>query len=248
MLTYAITQQPTQGTISNFSSASGTYTYTPAANYNGTDSFNYTVSDGTTISAPATITVTVTAVNDAPVAGGDIVSTPTDTPITDTLPATDVDGQALTYTITQQPTNGSISDFNATTGAYTYTPNTTYTGPDSFTYTASDGAATSNVGTVNITVGNVANAAPVISIGDRRYTRFRYRRNDIHGAGHRHRRTAGQPHTDRHPAGRRHRHHLGDHDHHPGDRSPSPTPRRHWRAWMPAPRCPATWTPSRQRQ
>ncbi len=84
----------------------GTYTYTPAANYNGTDSFNYTVSDGITTSAPATITVTVTAVNDAPVAGGDIVSTPTDTPSTRRCPPPTSDGQTLTYTITQQPTNG----------------------------------------------------------------------------------------------------------------------------------------------
>ena len=70
-LTYAITQNPTKGTISNFNAATGAYTYTPNANTSGVDTIGYTVSDGTTTTAPATITFTVSAVNDAPVAGGD---------------------------------------------------------------------------------------------------------------------------------------------------------------------------------
>ncbi len=51
-------------------------TYTPAANYNGADSFTFTVNDGTVTSAPATVSITVTAVNDPPVANPQAVSTP----------------------------------------------------------------------------------------------------------------------------------------------------------------------------
>ncbi|WP_170295687.1 Ig-like domain-containing protein, partial [Mycolicibacterium phlei] len=71
--------------------ADGTYTYTPAENFNGTDNFTYTVSDGT-YSDTGTITITVTPVNDAPVAGDDTVTTEEDTPYTGTLPISDADG------------------------------------------------------------------------------------------------------------------------------------------------------------
>ena len=51
--------------------ADGSFTYTPNANFNGTDSFTYTASDGTAASNVATVTITVTGVNDAPVAVDD---------------------------------------------------------------------------------------------------------------------------------------------------------------------------------
>ncbi|RNL99216.1 Ig-like domain-containing protein, partial [Dickeya undicola] len=60
----------------------GTLTYTPNANFNGTDTVTYTVSDGAGGVAMGTLTVTVTAVNDAPVAGADTATTDEDTPVT----------------------------------------------------------------------------------------------------------------------------------------------------------------------
>ena len=54
--------------------ANGSFTYTPAANYNGTDTFTYRASDGTATSNLATVTLTITAVNDAPVADHDSYS------------------------------------------------------------------------------------------------------------------------------------------------------------------------------
>jgi Family of unknown function (DUF6288)/Bacterial Ig domain/Divergent InlB B-repeat domain/Bacterial Ig-like domain/HEAT repeats len=64
-LTYTIVTQPAHGTLSG---TGASRTYTPAANYNGADSFTFKVNDGTVDSAVATVSITVTAVNDAPVA------------------------------------------------------------------------------------------------------------------------------------------------------------------------------------
>ncbi|NCD26835.1 MAG: hypothetical protein EOL86_14785, partial [Deltaproteobacteria bacterium] len=71
-VTYAVTQ-PSHGTVS-VNAATGAYTYTPSANYNGSDSFTFTVNDGAVASAPRTVNLAVTAMNDAPVItsnGGD---------------------------------------------------------------------------------------------------------------------------------------------------------------------------------
>ena len=59
--------------------ADGSFTYTPAANFNGTDSFTYTASDGTAVSSVATVTMTVTGVNDVPVAVNDAATTAEET-------------------------------------------------------------------------------------------------------------------------------------------------------------------------
>jgi hypothetical protein len=58
-LTFAIGTSPVHGTLSGFNAAKGTVTYTPAANYVGTDSFTFTVSNGTNTSAPASVTLHV---------------------------------------------------------------------------------------------------------------------------------------------------------------------------------------------
>ena len=71
-------------------------TYTPAANYNGPDSFTFTVNDGTVDSNVATVSITVSAVNDAPVADDQSVTTAEDTAKAITLAGTDVDGDTLT--------------------------------------------------------------------------------------------------------------------------------------------------------
>ena len=69
-------------------------------------------------------------------------------------------GYGYTFTIVSQPTNGTITNFDSATGAYTYTPNPNYNGFDSFTYQTNDGYCDSNVANVNITVNSI-NDAPV---------------------------------------------------------------------------------------
>src|SRR5205823_4903442 len=79
-----------------------------------------------------------------------------------TLAATDVDGDSLTYTVLSGPSHGTLTSFNASTGAYTYAPALNYNGPDGFTFKASDGSLDSNTAAVSITVTAV-NDAPVVS-------------------------------------------------------------------------------------
>ena len=118
----------------------GSFTYTPAANFAGSDSFTYTASDGTAVSNVATVTVTVTGVNDAPVAVDDSATTAEETPVSGSVLTndTDVDGATtLTATLVASPANGIVT--LASDGSFTYTPAANFAGSDSFTYTASDG-------------------------------------------------------------------------------------------------------------
>ena len=93
----------------------------------------------------------------APVASNQTVFTVQDTPVNITLTATSPQGYPLTYTVLTQPTQGSLS---GSAPNLTYTPNTGYTGSDSFTFRANDGVSNSNTATVSITVHGLA---PVIN-------------------------------------------------------------------------------------
>jgi VCBS repeat-containing protein len=99
-LTASLVTGPTHGTLSL--NTNGRFTYTPAANYNGPDAFTYRASDGTASSLPATVTLTVNAVNDAPVAdAGNDQTVEHEADFTLSGAGTDVDGEALTYEWTQ---------------------------------------------------------------------------------------------------------------------------------------------------
>src|SRR5206468_2388252 len=113
----------------------GSFTYTPAANYNGSDSFSYKANDGTLDSNVATVAITVSSVNDAPVAVNDTATTAEDTPVTINVVAndTDADGDALSITATSTPAHGTAT--GQPNGTITYAPALNYNGGDSFTYT-----------------------------------------------------------------------------------------------------------------
>ncbi|MBF4466463.1 Ig-like domain-containing protein, partial [Flavobacterium sp. LC2016-12] len=142
--------------------ADGSYTYMPAANFNGIDTLNYTVSDGT-LTDVGTLTITVTKANDAPVAVDDIITAIEDTLFTSTINLTandtDIDLEALTvvagtFTTTQGGTFTLAAD-----GSYTYMPAVNFHGIDTVNYTVSDGILT-DIGTLTITVTPV-NDAPL---------------------------------------------------------------------------------------
>ena len=140
----------------------GVCTYTPAADYNGPDSFTYTVSDGNGGTATGTVNVTVTPVNDAPVAVADSATTAEDTAKAIDVLAndSDVDGPALTASLVTGAAHGTVSCVAATC---TYTPAANYNGPDSFTYKASDGSLQSTSVTVSITVTPVNDAPDAVN-------------------------------------------------------------------------------------
>jgi VCBS repeat-containing protein len=159
-LTYTVVTEPEHGTLTL--NPNGTYTYTPDPNFNGSDSFTFKANDGTTDSAPAKVDITVTPVNDAPGSENSTVNTAEDTPVSDKVKVSDVDGDSLIYTLVNEPEHGTIV-FNPD-GTFTYTPNPNYNGPDSFTFTANDGQLDSSEATVEITVTPV-NDAPTANAG-----------------------------------------------------------------------------------
>jgi hypothetical protein len=140
----------------------GTITYTPVANFSGTDTFRYTVSDSTGRWDFGEVTVTITAVNDAPDAVNDSASTNEDAAVTIAVRAndTDVENDAFSVTAVTQGANGNVA-INPD-GTVTYTPNANFNGADAFTYTVSDGTGGSDTATVSVTVHPVNDAPDAV--------------------------------------------------------------------------------------
>ena len=149
-LTVELLTQPTNGSV--VTNADETVNYTPASNFNGSDSFDYTVSDGQGGSATATVTITVTAIDDAPIAVDDsAITSPNVAVIIDVLGNDeDPDGDSLTVTSVTQPTSGLVV-MNADE-TLSYTPASNFNGSDSFSYTVADGQGSTDTATVTVTV------------------------------------------------------------------------------------------------
>ncbi|MEO5917548.1 MAG: Ig-like domain-containing protein [Luteolibacter sp.] len=145
-LTYNVVSGPAHGSLGG---AAPNLTYTPAANYTGTDSFTFRVNDGTSNSTTATVSISVSAVNDAPVAISKSVTTAQDGTLPITLTGTDIDGNAVSFSIVTGPANGTLG---GTAPNLTYQPAAGYSGADSFTFKANDGTANSATATVSITI------------------------------------------------------------------------------------------------
>jgi hypothetical protein len=155
-LSIANVTQPVNGVVVN---NGADVTYTPNANFNGTDSFTYTVSDGNGGTSTATVNLTINPVNDDPVAADDTVATDEDVSVLIDVLAndTDIDGDTLSVASVTQPANGLLVN-NGT--SVTYIPNPNFNGTDSFTYVASDGNGGTSTATVNLTI-NPVNDDPV---------------------------------------------------------------------------------------
>ena len=155
-LTYSVTATSTNGTVT-IDPVTGNFTYTPNNNYNGSDSFVVTVSDGKGGTTTSQINIGVTPVNDVPVTVNQNLTTPEDTPIAGNVVASDLDGDTLSYAISSTATNGTVT-LNTTTGAFVYTPGANYNGPDTFIVTVSDGQGGTTTSTVTIGVTPVNDA------------------------------------------------------------------------------------------
>jgi hypothetical protein len=138
--------------------ADGSFDYTPAYHYVGTDSFTYKLNDGITDSATATVTINV--FNNVPVANADgSYMTLRDIPLKVNAPGvlandTDIDGDTRTAASWTGPSHGAL-DLRVD-GEFTYTPSGGYVGTDSFQYKAYDGIAYSvQPATVSLAVANM---------------------------------------------------------------------------------------------
>jgi VCBS repeat-containing protein len=159
-LSYHVVKPPDNGTLSG---SGAVLTYTPMANYHGADVLTFQVNDGELDSSIAIVTITVNAVNDAPVAQACDCRMDEDTILTVGAPGvlayvTEFDGDPLTAIKVSEPLHGTLT-LNAD-GSFTYTPNADFNGTDSFTYMVNDGETDSNVATVTIIIVPV-NDAPV---------------------------------------------------------------------------------------
>jgi VCBS repeat-containing protein len=152
-LTAVLDTGPSHGTLEL--SADGSFTYTPAAGYAGLDTFTYHANDGQAGSNVATVDLTVTAANEAPVAADDAYTTQMGVPVVVAAPGvllndTDAENDPLTAVLDTGPSHGTLE--LSADGSFTYTPAAGYVGLDTFTYHANDGQADSSVATVQITV------------------------------------------------------------------------------------------------
>ena len=148
---------PAHGTLTL---VSGVLTYTPAANYFGTDGFVYTVSDGL-LSDTAAVTITVTSVNDDPDAVDDSTTAVRDSaaaPVGVLGNDTDVENDPLLITAKTNGAHGTVAITGGGTGL-TYDPFTGHSGADTFTYTINDGNGGTDTATVSVTIAG-ENRAP----------------------------------------------------------------------------------------
>ena len=144
----------------------GTVTYSPDEDWNGKDSFHYTVSDGK-LTDTTEVTVTVNPVNDSPVANEDSAATDEDNRVTIDLLSndSDIEGDSLSISVVNDGSNG-IAEDNGD-GTVTYSPNADWNGEDSFNYTVSDGSGGTDIATVTVTVNPVDDPPVLAQIGDK---------------------------------------------------------------------------------
>ncbi len=162
-LTFDVVKDPLHGQLS------GTLPeviYHPAANYSGPDSFTFVASDGRVDSRPATVSITVTAKNDVPIAAVQSVQAEDSKSTAITLKASDADDDRLRFSVVSQPKHGTLeldSQF-ASDGKLVYTPEKGFIGPDSFTFKVNDGTIDSSPAAVAMEVVHL-NRPPVVAEG-----------------------------------------------------------------------------------
>jgi hypothetical protein len=150
-LAFAIADEPAQGTLSGTAPA---LTYTPDADFHGSDSFTFTVDDGEGGTDTGTVTIDVTPVNDPPVAVDDARTTDENEPVTVSVLAndTDADGDALTADLVDGASHGTATCAGT---QCTYRPLSNFVGTDSFTYRACDSSRACDDALVTIEVRGI---------------------------------------------------------------------------------------------
>jgi VCBS repeat-containing protein len=184
-LTAILVSPPVHGTLTL--NSNGSFTYVPAANFNGTDSFTYKANDGRHDSAVATVSITVRSVNDAPVARNVSFTINEDDILGASrgilFDALDVDGDTLTATIVSAPSHGTLQFFSD--GHFGYFPQANFNGADAFIYRVSDGHGATANGTVTIIIRPVDDPPVVgnqaLDVGFNNDRTFRLAGTDVEG-------------------------------------------------------------------
>lgn len=150
---------PANGSLSI--NPNGDFTYTPNANFNGVDSFSYTIQDIDGDQSTANVTINISPINDMPIANNDTYSTPEDTQLSADVSLNDANlfDLPVTFSVVNNASRGTLN-LNSN-GTFTYMPNSEFFGTDNFTYKITDGngdAVQANV-TINVAFNN--DAAPV---------------------------------------------------------------------------------------
>lgn len=163
LLTIAAVTSPQHGTLQpSTTSIAADFIYVPDRDYFGVDQFSYTLSDGS-LTSTASVSIMITAVNDAPIATGDVAVATRNLAVDIRVGVNDydVDSTSLVWSIFSSPLHGTVT-VSTTPGVIRYQPANSYSGPDSFSYRIFDGSLYSNVATVQITVVN-PNLPPIAS-------------------------------------------------------------------------------------
>ena len=157
LLNYTVVTGPAHGTL--LLNGNGTYTYTPASNYFGSDQFVYRGTDAGGLFAQATVLINVTSVNDVPLVNGETVSGNEDTNLSGNVATndSDIETAVLSYSF-GSPSVGSIS--GNSNGTFVYNPVANYNGTLTVSYTACDGAGACVNGVLTLVV-NAVNDIPV---------------------------------------------------------------------------------------
>jgi Ca2+-binding RTX toxin-like protein len=146
------------GTLGAYDAITGTWSFNPIANYNGSVNLNYNVTDDNGGSKAATQSFTLAAVNDAPTATNDLVSTSRGTAVTIDLKGkvSDIEGLEGATLAKVDEGNGTVTSIDSPDRLITFKPNDAFVGTTSFTYTITDaGGLTSNTATVTVNVGGI---------------------------------------------------------------------------------------------
>jgi uncharacterized repeat protein (TIGR01451 family) len=161
-LTVTLESDVSHGTLTL--SPSGSFVYTPSLHFNGSDFFSYILSDGV-LTDTATVSLTITSINDTPVATNDMYTATEDMPLLITVTSVisndiDIENDPLTVTVDSDVNHGTLN-LNPN-GSFTYTPSFNFNGNDFFSYILSDGVLT-DTATVSLTITPV-NDAPIATV------------------------------------------------------------------------------------
>jgi len=166
---YSLVTQPAHGTVTNFNSATGAFTFTPAADFSGTETFQYraTNNGGNPATVPgnvSTVTINVAGDTPAPVTSPVTQQAASGTPVAVQLKAVtpNLNNPAVrtVYELVTPPAHGTVTNFNASAGTLIYTSASGFVGADTFQYRATNtgGNPSRVVGNTSTVIINVASA------------------------------------------------------------------------------------------